>query len=460
MNTQIDEAGRTFLANRLLSISNAERLGVYSSGGEIAWPFYRNGKVVRWKYRNLEDKKKQRFNIIDDPAFIMPFWNQRNTPTIDHLIITEGEFDCMAITQLGPFNCVSLPNGASAAKKAITENYEYLQQFEVIYIAFDMDEPGNKAAMQAMAMLPPAKYRRIHFPRKDANEWIIKDAPNADDLLDLMRNAERINSETFLPMSHVPPEFFEEIPLGQPTGWHRLNQILGGLRLGEVTVISADTGAGKSTFCINLMYNLAGQKIPVWINSYEMHYFSVLRKFASIALRAPLKNASFTPEQRKYFDNFTRNHSVYVNKANAKTDLKTLRHQIEQAALAYEVPFILLDHLDYIHSAGAKSTTLENIDDAIREIHTLALEYNVHILLVAHPIKTPSNQELTMSDIKGSSAIKQYADNILILNRMDRIDPRQINILKVSVCKNRMLGHEGSFLLNYMKDYDCYMESF
>ncbi len=455
---QLDEAGRLWLADRFLSIPNAESLGVHSSFGEVHFPFVRNGEIVTTKSRSFTDKKKQRFD--ERPVgFKMPFWNQRNHPTSDYLIITEGEPDCLAITQLGETNCVSLPNGAQSVEKTFKDNYDYLQQYDKIYICFDMDDAGNKAALKAMEMLSPAKYRRIILPCKDANEWIQQDHPQLDDLTILMRNAQRVESDNFLNLVDLENDFFQQIDIGLKTGWGCLDKILGGLRLGELTVITADTGAGKTTFCCNLMYNIARHKQGVWINSYEMHYHSIARKIAGMILRKPMKLEEFDQEARLSFTNWCMNHKIYLNRMTTKTDLKTLRRQVEQASLAYNIKYILLDHLDYIHSAGAKPTTLENIDDAMREIHTLAIEFNVAIILVVHPKQSQdATKEITMSDLKGSSAIKQYADNIIALTRMDRIDPKQKNRVKVRVWKNRLLGSEGEVFLQYMKQFDCYAE--
>lgn len=461
MEPELTVEGRMFLSDRMLNISIAEKMKVSSSEKEICFPFFRNGKLVRLKYRSFSDKKKQRFDVVSDSETKIPFWNQFNAPTSPHLFITEGEFDCVALTQLGASNCVSLPNGSGSVEVTFRNNYEYLQQYEVIYICFDMDKSGDEAAKKAMSMLPPSKYRKINFPRKDANDWIMQDSPTPEDFQELVLNAQKVDSKNFLHMKDVDSDFFDEINIGISTGWLKLDRLIGGLRLGEITVISADTGAGKTTFCANLMHNVAVRKAGIWINSYEIHHHTFLRKFASIVLRKPLKLQAFDEESKKSFLNWSKNHECYINIFKDKTDLVTLRKQIELASLAYQAKYILIDHLDYIHAAGSKPTTLENIDDAMREIHTLAMEFQVCIILVVHPRQSSDPmKEITMSDLKGSSSIKQYADNIITLTRLDRVDPAQIGKVKLHVWKNRLLGQEGAVTLHYMKEFDSYVEGF
>ncbi|MGZ7043551.1 MAG: DnaB-like helicase C-terminal domain-containing protein, partial [Methanobacterium sp.] len=251
---------------------------------------------------------------------------------------------------------------------------------------------------------------------------------------------------------------FEKIDLGVSSGWNGLNKILGGLRTGEVTVISADTGSGKSTFCVNLMHNIAMQGIGVWINSYEMDYKIIVRKFAGIVLGKRMKFEEFSSEDKIKFNNWCKNNSLYINKSVSKIDLSLLRKQFEIASYAYGVKYILLDHLDYIHSSGQKENSYENIDEAVREIHALAMEFNVGVILVAHPKQVQNGKEISMSDLKGSSGIKQFADNILVLTRMDRLDQNDINRVKIRVWKNRLCGIEKSFFLRYLSETDSFVE--
>ena len=64
------------------------------------------------------------------------------------IIITEGEIDCLTVSQLqgNQWPTVSIPNGAQAAKKAIEANLEYLSNFEEVILMFDMDDAGRKAS--------------------------------------------------------------------------------------------------------------------------------------------------------------------------------------------------------------------------------------------------------------------------------------------------------------------------
>lgn len=457
----IDADGRVFLALRKLDIPQAQKCGVASSNGFIHFAYCINGQVVRWKSRSISDKKVQFTSKSPDSEskdFKFPFWNHQIWPTSDYLIITEGELDCLAILRLTGSNAVSLPHGAGSIESAIKNNYEYIQQFKEIYIATDMDAAGEEAAKKAMALIPPQKYRRIVFPCKDANDWLIKENPSLDDLKHLMRNSRRIEHKFITPTTQLSDDYFKALDMGQSTGWENLDKILGGVRKGEVTVISADTGAGKTSFCINLFYNLANSGHAVWVNSYEMSPLTINRKIASLVLRTRLKVREFKNEEVQYYKDWSREHKCFINEPRATPTLVELRNQFEVASLVYGINYIFLDHFDYIYGLGDKGSTMENIDEAIRGLHILAVEFNISVILVVHPKNVPTNQEIQMSDLKGSSSIKQYADNIILLSRLDRTDKEKVNKVKVRVCKNRLFGKEGSFIFSYNPEIDCFME--
>lgn len=458
------EQGRLFLVDRGLHIPDAIKRGICSKNGIIYFIYTINGQPVRWKGRSMKNKKNHfmsKMELKDEQSFKMPFFSHFKGSSSDYIIITEGEFDCIALAQLGASNCVSLPNGSSSVESVFKNYYEFLQQFEKIYIAFDMDEPGEKAASKALSMISPAKYRRICFPCKDANEWIIKNPDvGLEDLNVLMMNAKLIEENSIKNMSELPKSFYQAIDLGVSCGWPKIDAILGGVRLGEVTVLSADTGSGKSTFCINFFKNLADQGHGIWLNSYEMSPEMVNRKLASIVLKTRLKVRCFTDQEIHDYQKYLKEKKCFLNINNSKVDIEILRKQFEMASLIYGIKFILIDHLDYIYANGKKKTSLENIDEAVREIHSLAMEFKVGVILVVHPKQVNEGKEITMSDLKGSSAIKQYADNIIIVTRMDRLDPNDKLRVKVRIFKNRLQGIEDHVFLRYVPALDGYTESF
>jgi replicative DNA helicase len=265
-------------------------------------------------------------------------------------------------------------------------------------------------------------------------------------------------SDCIIPVLDLPLSYRQEIQKGCSTGWKCLDQYMQGLRPGEVTVVTADTGSGKTTFCTQLIVNCAMQGIPVWINSWEMKPETTLRKIASIVLRRPMKLQNFTEYDNEQFDEWASSYSIYVNPNTIGTDINQLAAQLLKAQ-DLGVKVVMLDHLDYLVNTKRENLT-EAIDETVKRLHELAFSLNMHFLLICHPRQSmTSNEEIGIHSLKGSSSIKQYADNIIILHRCARTDPQaDKSKVKVKIVKNRMFGTEGCTYLFYQPFWDGYVE--
>lgn len=272
------------------------------------------------------------------------------------------------------------------------------------------------------------------------------------------RKLDQATSSCIVPVQELPSGYRSAIDKGYSTGWRNLDQYLHGLRRGEVTVITADTGAGKTTFCTQLMVNAAMQGIPVWINSWEMKPETTLRKLASIVLRRPMKFQSFTEHENEQFDEWCSRYKVYINPNTIGTDIDSLGRQLYEAK-KLGVEIVMLDHLDYLVNSK-KEKLHEAIDETVKRLHCLAFDLGMHFLLICHPRQAGTGtEEVGIHSLKGSSSIKQYADNVLILHRCSRSDSTaDTNKVKIRIAKNRMFGTEGNCYLFYQPTWDGYME--
>lgn len=264
--------------------------------------------------------------------------------------------------------------------------------------------------------------------------------------------------EYLTPIESLPVEYRAQLARGCSTGWRSVDYYLQGIRPGEVTVITADTGVGKTTFCTQLILNCAMQGVRGWVNSWEMKPETTMRKLASNILRKPMKLCEFTEEDTKKLAEWGSTYKVHVNRSTSGTDIDALAKQLVTAK-SVGVEVVMLDHLDYLVNFKREHVH-EAIDEAVKRLHELAFSLSMHFLLICHPRQSATGlEEIGMHALKGSSSIKQYADNILILHRCARSDAKSTdNKVKVRVAKNRMFGSEGVAYLYYQPTWDGYAE--
>lgn len=259
-------------------------------------------------------------------------------------------------------------------------------------------------------------------------------------------------------LNELPQHYRKEIDRGYSTGWRNLDRYLQGIRKGEMTIVTADTGVGKTTFCTQLMFNCAMQGISVWINSWEMKPEITMRKLASIILRKNMKLQDFTLEDSALIDQWGEEHKIYINPNTIGTNIDILALQLAEAK-NQGVEVVMLDHLDYLVNFK-KEKLHEAIDETVKKLHELAFSLSMHFILICHPRQSNANaEEIGLHSLKGSSSIKQYADNVIVLHRCARKDKgADPNKVRVQIAKNRMFGTEGNAYLFYQPLWDGYAE--
>lgn len=232
---------------------------IVQEGEFVIFPYLRNGELINTKKRNINSKEfKQSFNA---EAII---YNYDRVKASKDIIITEGEFDCMAFEMAGYTNVTSVNQGApnendkNIDKKleCITNCYEVFEQAENIYIAVDKDANGLRLENELIRRLGSEKCKVISFPIgcKDANEVLLK--YSKDILIDCFKDAKNVKIEGIYTLDDVKDSmiktFIEGKRRGETTHWFRLNENFTH-RLGEVTLWTGYMNEGKSTFLKQLL---------------------------------------------------------------------------------------------------------------------------------------------------------------------------------------------------------------
>ena len=162
------------------------------------------------------------------------------------VVITEGEIDCMTVSQLqgNKWPVVSLPCGAQAAPKAIKDNLEWLLTFEEIVILFDMDEVGRKASVEAAELLPLGLAKIAELPLKDPNEMLL--AGKGQEVINAIWNAKEYRPDGIVDIDELIEEIEKPVEWGLPWFLPTLTNYTYGRQYGAIYGFGAGTGVGKT----------------------------------------------------------------------------------------------------------------------------------------------------------------------------------------------------------------------
>lgn len=432
----------------------------------LVFPFTKKGKLVAQK---LKSPNKEYTWLNYDKQLDM-FGSHLHDSSRKNIIITEGEEDAIAVYQaLGhggsrSLNHVtSIPGGVSSAVDFVRHNYEKLAQYETITICFDEDDAGHKARDKVIPLFTKNKLRIVKLSRKDACEMLINN--QEEELKWSVLKAEAIVPKGVVKVSELDREFFNyEIPKGIPTGFPKLDKLVGGIRKGELTMVTGGSGLSKSTFVTNLVYNLTiqqGLKVADikleenkhrTIANYLGMYFDD-RKYATNPKL--LSDEQITEFKDKFKNYMTHDHF-------GSLDTKELLAVLEYYALSEKVDLIVLDHISIAISGmvSSKEGERKDIDIVLTKIRELVNISKVGFICISHLSSPPhggkqweEGKRVSRSSLRGSASLNQLPDNILAIEG-DLTDPDTKHLRHIRVLKSRYDGAQEELVDSYTYDTD------
>ncbi len=423
-----------WFASRGITSKTVKAFQIHQKDGAMVFPYYKEGKLVNQKYR---DKNKK---IWQEKAAEQVLFGRDLIPrTQKELVIAEGELDAMSLAQLGIFTAVSVPSGA--VNLAWIENeWDWLDRFENIYLAFDMDKAGEEGARKTAQRLGRWRCQRVFLPYKDANEWLQKGA-TSEAVIEALVRAKDMAPAIVKPAEAFFSTMLEEEREGLRTGFPVFDHLLGGLRQGEITVWTGRNGDGKTTFLNQLVLNLLTRYDlhRACIASFEMRPKWLLRWMAYQA------GVELNEEGLEQFSRITGGR-LFLLDTQEEIGPDVLLEAFEYLARRYGVETFIIDSLLRINLGGGLDW-LEKQKEFMNRLTQFALTFEAHLHLVAHPRKGSSDgAKIDKVDISGSGDISNIAFNVVSIRRLEREeDPGAV----LEVMKNRELGRLGAVSLTF-----------
>tara|TARA_Y100001973_G_scaffold29111_1_gene44080 strand:+ start:4128 stop:5582 length:1455 start_codon:yes stop_codon:yes gene_type:complete len=407
------------------------------------------GQVIAQKLR-FSDK---RFKWLGDTSQVELFGINLWRDGGKMVVVTEGEIDSLSISKAngGKWPVVSVPNGAKSAAKVVAKHIDWLETFESVILCFDQDDAGRTAAVEAAQMLSPGKVKIVtSLPQKDANDCIQNG--QIRELMDAIWGA-----KSFRPDGVIPGEETWDLIIADdgrqsiPYTFSGLNDMLFGMRGGELVTLTAGTGIGKSSIARKWAYDLNKEGHRVGYIALEESIRKTAENIMGFEMEIPPHRwelEGVTEEQkRKAFEATIGSGRMVLYDHWGSIDPANLLNRIRYMARAMDCKYIFLDHLSIVVSALESGDERRMIDSTMTKLRSLVEETGVHLVLVSH-LRRPdgrSHEEggaTSLSQLRGSHAIAQLSDAVIGCERNQQ-DDTAANRLTLRVLKNRYAGLTG-----------------
>ena len=472
----LGQFGLEFFESRQISPETAARFGIYTAsrtrdsgqiapdpnGNIIVFPFVENDVVVAEKYRAPGKRFWQRAGGRST------FWNATalDDPCLGDgsvaLVITEGEIDALTAIECGFPLAVSVPDGAPGVPEGklpddldpidpakenggkfefLFNNQERLKRVKRFILAVDNDPPGRRLAAELERRLSASRCLFITYPEgcKDLNEVLLRHGSDA--VKSVLEGARPYPVRGLYRLSEYPER---DALQTFSTGWWTLDRNVR-LFAGEFMVVTGVPGHGKSTWILNVLVSLANQY--GWTSalfSPEMPTVPHLRD----QLRRIL--GGYSGNQISQVDQWIERHFVFIGadptgRHDDDYDLDWLLDRATDAVLRDEARVLLIDPWNEIeHARQRDETVTDYIARSIRTLKRFARQYEVVVIVVAHPTKDVGRdgkaRPVTLYDIEGSAHWFNKCDHGVVITRVPDTHVTEVYVAKVRFQETGEIG--------------------
>ena len=219
---------------------------------------------------------------------------------------------------------------------------------------------------------------------------------------------------------------------GVSTGFNSLDGYTGGLQNSDMIVLAGRPGMGKTTFALNLAYNMCKNDKTVLFFSLEMNDIQLVKRIVSslsFVSSDKIRKGQLTDDDMSSIVNSAvelHGKKLFISDSTLLTiaDLRNKCQKLRTQEKALDIVFI--DYLQLMEpgdnyknsNKGGFMSRQEQIAAISRNIKALAKELNVPIVALSQLSReAEAKKEPQLSDLRESGAIEQDADIVLFINK-------------------------------------------
>jgi replicative DNA helicase len=216
-------------------------------------------------------------------------------------------------------------------------------------------------------------------------------------------------------------EFNGIVKSGVKCGYGFIDKVTNGFKPGNLVVIGARTGIGKTTFALNQAVNMAKSKIAVGVISMEMTQNELIDKI--LGIRANVKQEDIhSKRDSATFSKIMGETSkieglpIFLN-APRSDDPNKIFNIIKQMVYKRGVKCVFLDYLQLMSYPQQSQNRNYEIGKMTRKLKMLAGEVGIPIVVLSQLKRRDGNPTPTLNDLRDSGSIEQDANIVLFLHQ-------------------------------------------
>lgn len=236
--------------------------------------------------------------------------------------------------------------------------------------------------------------------------------------------------------------------LGVPSGFSKLDKLLGGFQKSDLIILAARPGVGKTSLALNIAVNAAkryGQRVAFF--SLEMSSEQLVQRLLAAEtginqqrLRLGEINDDEWPMLMEAAGVLSET-MLFIDDTPAVSALE-LRTKARRLQAEHGLDMVIVDYLQLMRSDTRSENRVQEISYISRALKSLARELEVPLIALSQlsrAVEARSDHKPVLSDLRESGAIEQDADVVMFIYREEMVkeNTERKNIADVIVAKHR-----------------------
>ena len=273
-----------------------------------------------------------------------------------------------------------------------------------------------------------------------------------DTLIETFNEIERRQETTTLP--------------GIETQFYDLDAMTSGLQPSDLIIIAGRPSMGKTSFALNIAYNIARQNLPVAVFSLEMSKEQLTQRLLSSETNIEsnrIRSARLSQNDlEKVFNGLDKllKLPIYIDDTPNLT-VSQMRSQVRrlQTEKKGQIGLVLIDYLQLMGEGG--DNRVQELSKITRSLKALAREIHAPVIALSQlsrAVESRNNKRPMMSDLRESGALEQDADLIMMLYRDEYYNPDSLDrgLAEVIITKHRN-GPTGTIKLLFQSEFTKFL---
>lgn len=235
---------------------------------------------------------------------------------------------------------------------------------------------------------------------------------------------------------------------GISTGLGSLDDVIGGLKPGQLVIVAGRPGGGKSVISVDFARAAAIHRgIPVGVFSLEMTKSEVMKRIysaeADVNLSRMLNGGLSEVDKsriRQHADRIRRA-PLYVDDTAPMT-LGAIRSGARRLQQRHGLGLVVVDYVQLVRSTNTRESRVQEVTDVSSGLKLLAKELGVPIVAACQlnrNSESRTDRRPALTDLRESGSLEQDADVVILLHRPDYSNPEheRAGEIDLIVAKNR-----------------------